>query len=101
MLSLATVATALVLAASTTAPAVVTEPDPKAMSQSEIRAFNASVGKDHEFYIRCKRSVATGSFVRANTSCRTNAQWAAANDQGNDKARDFVEATSKSWSRGN
>lgn len=101
MLSIATAAAALIFAASSPAPAVVTEPDPKAMSQAEIRAFNASVGKDHDFYIRCKRSVATGSFLRANTSCRTNAQWAAANDQGNDKARDFVEATNKGWSRGN
>lgn len=77
------------------------EPNPATMSQSEIRAFNARVGKDHEYYIRCKRSLQTGSFLKADMSCRTNAQWATAADRGNDKARDFVESTSKAWSRGN
>lgn len=78
------------------------EPNPKAMSQAEIRAFNASLDKGHKFYIRCKRSAATGSFVQRQLSCRTNEQWAAADVRGNQEARDIgEEMQSKSWNTSN
>lgn len=80
----------------------IPEPDPKAMSQSEIRAFNAQLEKGHKFYIRCKRSAPTGSFVAREVSCRTNAQWAAAESRGNQEARDIMEEVqSKSWNTSN
>ena len=89
-------------AASATSAADVVEPNPKAMSQAEIRAFNAALGKDHKYYIRCKRSAPTGSFVQREFSCRTNAQWAAADVRGNQEARDIgEEMTSKSWNTSN
>jgi hypothetical protein len=77
-------------------PATVTEPDPKAMSQKEIREFNAKLSRDHPFFIRCVKSEETGSLARKSYSCRTNRQWALANATGNQTARDTVEAmTSK------
>jgi hypothetical protein len=87
------------LATTAVVPAVeVVEPDPKKMSQAEIRAFNASLDKNHKFYIRCKRSIATGSLAKREYSCRTNAQWAAADARGNQEARDIMdEMSSKSW----
>lgn len=91
-------------AATTTAAAAVDipEPNPKAMSQSEIRAFNAQLEKGHKFYIRCKKSAPTGSFVAREFSCRTNSQWAASESRGNQEARDVMEEVqSKSWNTSN
>lgn len=74
------------------------EPDPKSMSQAEIRAYNASLKDDDPFFIRCKRSKATGSLISRSYSCRTNAQWAASDVTGNQDARDTMDRmTSKSW----
>ena len=39
------------------------EPDPKAMTQKEIRAFNASLDRKHPFYIRCVSTVESGSVI--------------------------------------
>lgn len=76
----------------------IAEPNPKKMSQSEIRAFNATVAANHPYYIRCKRTVATGSLTARLYSCRTNEQWARAEDLGNQEARDIMEEMqSKSW----
>ncbi|MFA7585747.1 MAG: hypothetical protein WCY11_06055 [Novosphingobium sp.] len=72
-------------------PVPVTEPNPKVMSQSEIRAFNATVSRDHPFYIRCVRASDTGSLVRKSYSCRTNQQWRASDTIGNQNARDTYE----------
>lgn len=101
-MALLTTSFALFLAASAGSPAVTpAEPKPASMSPSEIRAFNATVATDHPYYIRCKRSGSTGSLVKASTTCRTNAQWAIANDRGNDKAREYAESYGKAWSNGN
>lgn len=76
--------------------AAVTEPNPKAMSQKEIREFNSKIPREHPFYIRCVKSDETGSIARKSYSCRTNQQWKLAHDTGNQTARDTVEAmTSK------
>ncbi|MBL8656091.1 MAG: hypothetical protein JNJ92_01880 [Altererythrobacter sp.] len=80
----------------------IEEPNPKTMSQSEIRAFNAKLDKAHQFFIRCKRSVPTGSLVQRDFSCRTNQQWAAADATGNQESRDVIDRmTSKSWNTSN
>lgn len=99
MLNLATALVALLGSSAGIVPAAdVAEPNPKAMSQSEIRAFNAKLDKGHKYFIRCKRSAATGSFIARDFSCRTNAQWAASENRGNQEARDVMEeVTSKSW----
>lgn len=82
-------------------PALV-EPDPKAMSQKEIRAFNSKLPRNHPYYIRCVASPEVGSLVKKTYSCRTNRQWKAADETGNQNARDTYEAmTSKSWNTGN
>jgi hypothetical protein len=104
MIMLLSASALIALAASATAlPAVeVAEPNPKKMSQAEIRAFNATLDKNHKFYIRCKSSIATGSLAKREYSCRTNAQWAAADARGNQEARDIMEEmASKSWNQGN
>lgn len=76
--------------------ASLTEPDPKAMSQKEIREFNSKIPRDHPFYIRCVKADETGSIARKSYSCRTNRQWQLADKNGNQNARDAVEAmTSK------
>ena len=84
----------LLFAAQATAavPAPVEEPDPKAMSRAEIKAFNAKLARSDPYYIRCVRSEETGSLVKKVYSCRTNRQWEVAYRTGNDNARDTVEA---------
>lgn len=80
----------------------MTEPDPKKMSQSEIRAHNAKLPRDHPFYIRCVKREEIGSLVKRNVSCRTNRQWTAAEDSANTEARAIGDAmASKSWATSN
>ena len=66
----------------------VEPPDPKAMSQAEIRAFNARLARDHPHYIRCEKLPETGSLVKKLHSCRTNEQWKQADQIGNDNVRE-------------
>lgn len=83
----------------TSANALV-EPDPKVMSQKEIRAFNASLDKKHPFYIRCVSTIEIGTLAKRNYSCRTNRKWSLADRIGNDNARETYDAmTSKSWNQ--
>lgn len=79
-------------------PPTIAEPDPKAMTRSEIRAFNATVTRDHPYYIRCVRTTETGSLVKTLYSCRTNAQWHKSESNANDEARaTYDDMKSKSW----
>ena len=74
------------------------EPDPKEMSQSEIRAHNAKLPRDHPYYIRCVKREDIGSLVKRNFSCRTNQQWATSEESANAEARAIADAmASKSW----
>ncbi|MBS3929572.1 MAG: hypothetical protein KGZ65_15870 [Sphingomonadales bacterium] len=78
--------------------AILSEPNPKAMSQKEIREFNARLPKNHPFYIRCVKSDETGSIAKKLYSCRTNRQWGRDDATGNQNARDTMDAmTSKFW----
>lgn len=97
-------AASLLLASSATtaapaAPPAANQPvDPKKMSQAQIRAHNAKLAKTDPNYIRCVRSAAIGSLVARNFSCRTVAQWNAADRVGNEEARQIgEEMASKSW----
>lgn len=83
--ALALVLTQVVPAAATDA---VEAPDPKQMSQADIRAFNARLPRDHPNYIRCEKREETGSLVKKLYSCRTNEQWKQADQIGNDNARE-------------
>lgn len=94
----ASIALLLSTAAASAGTADVAEPNPKEMKQSEIRAFNAKLAKNHPYYIRCVREAETGSLVARKMSCRTNEKWAAASEAGNREARDIADAMkSKSW----
>lgn len=74
------------------------EPDPKKMSQAEIRAHNAKLPREHPYYIRCVRTAEIGSLVKRSFSCRTNQQWTAAEEAGNREAWDISERmSSKAW----
>lgn len=89
-------AAAAVSSAADASPVVA--PDPKAMTQKEIRAFNAKLARSHPFYIRCVRSEAIGSLVKRDFSCRTNEQWKKAEEIGNADVRDTMDKMqSKSW----
>jgi hypothetical protein len=83
----------------TTPPPVnIAEPNPKTMSQREIKEFNAQLTQNHPFYIRCVKSAETGSLIKRNLSCRTNKKWKEAADRGNEEARAIIdEMASKSW----
>lgn len=65
--------------------------DPRKMTPAEIRAHNQTLARNDPNYIRCVRRAETGSLVRKIASCRTNAQWASADDIGNQNARDTFE----------
>lgn len=74
-------------------PAVARETveGPVVMTSAEIKAYNASLTRDDPAYIRCVRTLETGSLVKKVTSCRTNAEWSRVNEVGNQDARDTVE----------
>lgn len=57
------------------------------MSRAEIRAYNASLPRDHPGYIRCTRTLDIGSLVKKTTSCRTNAEWMRSEQSANDDVR--------------
>ncbi len=77
---------------------LVAAPNPKKMSQPEIRAHNARLTANDPYFIKCVRSEPTGSLIKSNFSCRTNQQWLAAQDAGNDEARAINdEMASKGW----
>lgn len=97
------------LAAAAAAPAAVPaadlpalEKDPTAMSQSEIRAFNKGRTINDPDFIRCRKSEDTGSLVHRTFTCHTMSQWASMERQGNQNARDALEAmSSKSINQSN
>jgi hypothetical protein len=96
-------AIALLLSSGTTAAAPAPEliSGPIKMTASEIRAYNAKLPRDHPNYIRCTKVEATGSLVKKNASCRTNQQWAAADEAGNREARDIADRMSGKATPGN
>jgi hypothetical protein len=81
-------------AASAQAPAAelpVLDKDPTAMSQSEIRAFNAGRPATDPDFIRCRRTEETGSLVRKTFICHTKQQWVELDQQGNQTGRDVYD----------
>lgn len=74
-----------------------TPPDRPAstMTSKEIAAFNEGLDSKHPYFIRCRRLEETGSLVRKARVCRTNEQWAQSFAQGNQNARDTVEAMTR------
>ena len=64
---------------------------PVAMTGQQIRAYNATLKRDHPAYIRCERQLETGSLVKKTRRCRTNAEWRRLADIGNDDARELQE----------
>jgi len=74
---------------------------PIKMKPSEIRAYNATLAPDHPNYIRCKRTLDTGSLVKKSTLCRTNQEWTRVEDKINVEAREMVETYQKGFTKGN
>lgn len=80
------------------AAAAAAEPNPKAMTASQIREHNSKLERKHPHFIRCVRSANTGTLVARNVSCRTNQQWAIAERVGNDEVREIGDKmASKFW----
>ena len=89
---------AVLLSSAVATPAAVPAIDPKKMSQKQIREHNKGRDVKDPQYIRCVKSAAIGSLVERNYSCRTNAQWAAADRTGNEEARAIQDQmASKAW----
>lgn len=84
----------------TAAAADIAEPDPREMSRSEISKFNEKLDRTHPYYIRCVRTLETGSLVKKSYSCRTNEKWEISEKVGSQNARDTVEAMQKSSTNG-
>ena len=70
------------------------------MTASQIREYNSHLGRDHPNYIRCVRVEETGSLVRKRSVCRTNQQWADADEAGNLEGRDITDAMHSKASSG-
>lgn len=66
-----------------------------AMTPSEIKAFNKDLADSDSRYIRCRRSIETGSLVKKVRVCKSNADWSAAFATGNQNVRDTVDAMSR------
>ena len=58
-----------------------------AMSKADIKAYNATLARSDPAYIRCTRTLDTGSLVKKTTRCRTNEEWRRVEQTANDDAR--------------
>jgi hypothetical protein len=84
--------TMLVQAASVPAvPSNIPEPDAASMTGAEVKAFNATVGADHPYRIRCRTIAITGSLSKRGRACRTLSQWQRLDQDGQEHARAIVE----------
>ena len=82
-----------IIAASAASTATPSQPESaNKMSASRIREHNTGLDPAHPGFIRCVKSLETGSLVRKRSMCRTNQDWAAADEVGNREARDIAEA---------
>ncbi len=74
---------------------------PSSMSSREIAAYNEGLDRRDPQYIRCRKSLQTGSLVRTRRVCHTNEQWQEVFESGNDNARDELERLAPQGTRGN
>lgn len=70
---------------------------PSEMTGKEIDAYNEGRAMTDPAYIKCRRIPESGSLVKKNRVCRTNAQWIASSDKGNLNARDTMETLARGW----
>lgn len=83
------------------APAVAADKQPPSrmpseMAPSEIKAYNADIGPDHPYYIKCRKTEVIGSLARKLRVCRTNEQWKEASAKGNENVREMTEGFARS-----
>ncbi len=71
---------------------------PSEMTGKEIDAYNEGRTTTDPDYIKCRRIPESGSLVKKNRVCRTNAQWIASSNKGNLDARDTMETLARGWS---
>jgi hypothetical protein len=78
------------------APAVIDRPPPdrppSAMTSREIAAYNQGLPRDHPNFIRCRSFDEIGSWAKKSRVCRTNGDWKLSERNGNDNARETLEA---------
>ena len=68
---------------------------PSLMTSTEIAAFNQGLEQSHPYYIKCRKIEETGSLVKKARVCRTNEDWKMSSANGNQKARDTIEAMNR------
>ena len=68
------------------------------MTRAEIKAYNSALSREHPNYVRCQRTLDTGSLVKKTTSCRTNEAWRRAEQIANDDLRYTMDRTMTSQS---
>lgn len=68
------------------------------MTRAEIKAYNSALARDHPNYVRCQRTLDTGSLVKKTTSCRTNEAWRRAEQIANDDLRYTMDRSMTSQS---
>lgn len=83
---------ALILAQAPAAQANLAEIDPTKMTAAQIKAHNAELDRKDPNYIRCERRTAPNSLIANIRICHTNAQWTYLGRNGEQNARDTVEA---------
>lgn len=77
------------------------EPDVASMGPRDIKAFNQTVPANHPYHIRCMSDAEIGSLVKRITVCKTNQQWAKADQTGNENARDIGDKMASKFSNSN
>ena len=73
---------------------------PSLMTGREIAAYNQGIGRDHPYYITCRREPVIGSLARKLRVCRTNEQWKSFAASGNDDSRDILDDMSRAPANG-
>ena len=70
----------------------IPEGPPSSMTNAEIAAHNEGLDLRHPDFIKCRKLDQIGSLVKKARVCRTNEQWAASWQKGNQNVRDTAEA---------
>lgn len=70
----------------------IPEGPPSAMTNAEIAEHNEGLDLRHPDFIKCRKLDVIGSLVKKARVCRTNEQWTASWQKGNQNVRDTAEA---------
>ena len=66
----------------------------EAETATKVAANNAPLDPQDPEYVRCRRTLQTGSLVKKTKLCHTNREWKIAAENGNREARDIARQAS-------